>query len=236
MRPVVSVQTIANSGQGPSVRHLLPGHSVTIGTCLCEKCGFDLPLSSNLRAPVTARVTAYHDHWRIDNLSDGLRLVIEDLENAQHLVTVPAARTEMVMPFELARVQVLGTTLAIVYGPEPADSRIPRVTCPALAVSGAAGQLDRSTVHFSVLLALCEPRLRGIADAPLPTSVEIARSLRKRSIRISPAAVDSHIAYLVEKLNLKAGAGVGSSRGWRKERLASTAIRHGLIGPEDLPD
>lgn len=238
LKPVVSVQipAPARMDEKPLVRHLLPGQSVTLGTCVCSKRDLDIPLPLGLWGPVAGRVKAYNDHWRIDNLSDGRKLVIEDLENSQHLVTVPAARAEVVMPFELTRVRVLDSTIAIVYGPEPATATVTCGGCPATAGDATARLLDRSTVYYSVLLALCEPRLRGMVDAPLPTSAEIARRLQQLNISISPVAVDSHVAYLVDKLDLRVERNTGGKRSWRKEKLVDVAIRHGLIDPEDLPD
>jgi hypothetical protein len=67
-----------------------------------------------------------------------------------------------------------------------------------------------------VLRALCEPRLRGPATAPLPTSEEIASELG-----LTARAVDAHIEYVTGKLGLVRGGG--------RDMLVATAIRRRLI-------
>ncbi|MDG4832681.1 hypothetical protein O7627_25720 [Solwaraspora sp. WMMD1047] len=234
MKPVVSVQTADEIVGGQVVHDLHLGESITFGTCLCTNCDFDMMLRPEQGA-VAGRVTAYGDHWRIDNLSEGRPLVVEDLENAHQLVSVPAATLQVVMPFELARVLVSDRTIALVYGPEPETADISDATCPA-AGPDEPSPLDRSATYFSVLVALCEPRLRGIVDAPPPTSAQIAAKLQRNGTPISPIAVDSQIAYLVEKLDLKPETPDGHRRSWRKERLISAVLRRGLIEPADLTD
>lgn len=235
MKTVATVQRISSTGTR-KVRDLGPGESVTFGVCGCGACGFDLPAEARAGGQAAGRVIAFADHWRLVNLSQGARLVVEDLENAHHLITVPAARFQTVVPFELARISAAGVAMATVYGPEPVAQPEPVAACPAIVSTGPPHGLDQETTYFVVLTALCAPRLKGLVDAPLPTSIEVSAVLARRGLTVTPFAVDAQIAYLVQKLGLRPEEDAGRpKRSWRKEALVSFAIRHGLVSPEQLP-
>lgn len=52
---------------------------------------------------------------------------------------------------------------------------------------------------------------------------------------MTPAAVDVHIACLIDRLGLRqSNSCPGIGQAWRKEALATFALRAGLVGPEDL--
>ncbi|GEB48878.1 MULTISPECIES: hypothetical protein [Streptomyces] len=120
------------------------------------------------------------------------------------------------------------------HGPEPAgppggpglDEPLP-LPCP----------LDRTRRYFLVLAALCEPRLRGDAAAPVPTPGELARRLRGVWPQVSERAVTWNLDYLALKLRLRMpgapppreGDEAGRS-GW----LAELALRFDLVREEHL--
>lgn len=238
MRPVVSVQCSAGASRSVAVGHLCPGQSVRFTGCACGGCQADLVVPAPPGTGGTGRVTAHPDHWRLDNPGP-VPLVVENLEQPPGLVTVPAGRAGVVIPFELARVSASSgrTPLVTVFGPEPAGVAAPAPACPYAAGGvGPDRQLDPAATYFAVLVALCEPRLRESVDAVLPTSAEIAQRLAQRGITVSPRAVDWHIEYLTEKLDLRASGQIGRPRrGWRKEAVAAAALRRLLVRPEHVP-
>lgn len=233
MRPVVSV--MGSSGAASAVRHLAAGQQLRFGACRCGRCALDLVLPAE---QVTGRIRAYLDHWRLDNLG-AVPMTVTDLEHSFHQLSVPSGRTEVVVPFELARIYIGDRPLATVFGPEPTVQPLAK-PCPAVRPAPPAGVLDRHTTYFAVLLALCEPRLRalagdGSAPAALPTSAEIARDLRRRGRAVTTMAVDRHIDYLIGKLGLRPRDPMARARrSWRKEALVAAALRRGLVGPEHL--
>jgi hypothetical protein len=236
MRPVVSVQCAAGFGRAVEVRHLCPGQSVLFAGCGCRRCQFDLVVPATPGATGIGRVTAHPDHWRLDNPGP-VPLVVEDLEQPPNLITVPAGRAGVVVPFELARVGAgsAQAPLVTVFGPEPAGAATPVRPCPYTAGGDGPDQLDPEAIYFAVLVALCEPRLRQSLDAALPTSAEIAQRLTQRGITVSARAVDWHIEYLTGKLGLRPASQLGRPRrGWRKEAVAAAALRRLLVRPEHV--
>lgn len=237
MRPVVSVQLVGGSS---TVRHLPPGARLNFGDCRCGECPYDLPLPGPPLA-TAGRISAGSDHWRLANHGRG-DLVVSDLERPHDMVTVGAGRVDVVIPFELARVAAAGRPVLTVFGPEPAPPVPAPAGCPELVRRRPQHLLDPGATYFAVLVALCEPRLRPVGDAqaaalsPLPTSAEIAHRLRQRGLSVSARAVDSHIDYLLDKLRLRQPRGTDETRrNWRKETLATAAIRRGLVAAEHLP-
>jgi len=235
MHQSVSVQGLTASGKPGAVRHLAVGQSTTFSTCLCGGCPYDLLIPTCRKPHAAGRIIAYHDHWRIDNLSRTAMLVVEDMENPCHLITVPASRLATTVSFELARVTNYGTPLVNIFGPEPAHAADCIAPCPAHTSASGTWEIDRRAAYFAVLLALCEPRLRGDQYSLLPTSADIAISLKRRGIDLSSAAVDTQIEYLVQRLSIRPSERA-ARRGptWRKLALAQFAIRHGLVLPDDL--
>lgn len=70
-----------------------------------------------------------------------------------------------------------------------------------------------------MLGALCEPTLLHGAAGRVPSSAEIAARLG-----LTPRAVDSHIDYLVEKLDILAP--VTLSTGWKRRALIDYVRGH----------
>lgn len=232
MTYLASVQWEPRPGAAHRIRHLGPGERVTFGSCGCGSCGLDI--ISPLFGGAAGAITAFEHHWRADNLSGKAGLLVEDLEDTAQLIRIPPRRAAVVIPFELARVTLAGTGqpgLLTVFGPEPAAAQARPHACPSIAAAPSAGLLDPGALYFAVLQVLCEPRVTGRADSPLPTSQDIAARLGRRGVRLTPRAVDHHIDYLVRRMDLYPEGGTALRRSWKKEILASAALRRGLLSP-----
>jgi serine/threonine-protein kinase len=112
--------------------------------------------------------------------------------------------------------------------------------------------LDRQAKYFLVLVALCEPRLRGASLAALPTTAQVADRLRRLPgcEQLTPRAVDFHIEYLVRrKLRLRSAearagddgraaamSGTDGKEGFAARRmlLADFVLRFGIVAEDDL--
>lgn len=225
----VSVQAPASAAGPGTVRHLAPGERLTFGRCRCDGCGFDLVVDGPGADPhLAGAVTALADHWQLHNLSPSAVLLARDLEDPGQCVRLMPGRVAVAMPFELAAVTSLGPWPAgiTVFGPEPTS---PPVAVRACQDRGPAVRLNVRASYFSVLRALCAPRLVGPAAERLPTSAELSARLASQGLALSPRAVDRHIDYLVERFGLQADDWSAFGRGWKREALAREAIRLGAV-------
>lgn len=105
------------------------------------------------------------------------------------------------------------------------------------ATTRPAFSVDRTKRYFAVLAALCEPRLRGVPHAPLPTVEQVVERLRPGWPSANRAAVQWNIDYLAVKLRLKPGpdtADPGPRLNGKKESLVSLALRFDLVREDDL--
>jgi hypothetical protein len=223
----------ASNGAGVTV-DLGPGQRMRFGSCACRECGPDIVVPATSPAGFAGVVTAYSDHWRMDNLSPAATLVCRDLEDNGQYLHVRPGRLAAPVPFELARVSFRGQPGAwamTVFGPEPSQSAQSPV-CPATA--RAMPDLDRRATYFAVLRALAQPRLAGDAGGRLPTSSEIADALRWSGRRVTRRAVDHHIDYLSERFGVTA-LDPGGRRTWKREALVQAAIAGGFLPEGNRP-
>jgi hypothetical protein len=97
--------------------------------------------------------------------------------------------------------------------------------------------LDPTSKYFLVLLALCEPRLRGTSSA-VPGVGEVLERLRPlESCRdLTRSAVNYHIDYLATvKLRLRDDSEDPAGRtGGKRQELVTFALRFDLVGEEHL--
>ncbi|NNN31087.1 serine/threonine protein kinase [Streptomyces sp. S3(2020)] len=189
------------------------------------------------------RLEAAEDYWRLSNFSRDTAYAVENLEGAGEYITVAPGRLAAPIPFEFSRVvlpALSGTVDFKVFAPQHAylDERS----------SPGAGELtvhpyalDATAKYFLVLVALCEPRLRDPSDGALPGAGDIAERLRPlESCRgLTRSAVNYHIDYLaLAKLRLDVGEEPGADgnarTGAKRARLASLALRFGLVREEHL--
>ncbi|MFD9811793.1 hypothetical protein [Streptomyces sp. NPDC059080] len=179
-----------------------------------------------------AVVTARGGHWCLTNLHAEDTYFVENMETGGEFIKVAPRRADIPIPFELARLVIpvqRGTGVVNVFGPEPRF----------LAVSSVAGRttnwprLDERCVYFRVLVALCEPQLRGGPPGAVPTVMDVIARLGGRlPQRLSRAAVNHHIGYLAtHKLRIGEWAGVsdGKRSYWKREAIVAMALRSGLV-------
>jgi serine/threonine-protein kinase len=227
MNQIVTV--MAHGDGAANARKLAIGESATFGTCACGACEFDIVIGTAGGGHSIGRVTAAKDYWTLDNLGSLVPLVVQDLEESDHIITVPPNRLKVAIAFELAEVVAMARPIVVVFGPEPLLGKDKTPPCPA----GEAIALNHDSTYFAVLVALCEPHLTGDGGALPPTSAEIAKRLNENGTRLSPRAVDAHITYLIGKLPIEPQS-AGRHGHWRKQSLVRTAIRAGIVTKDDL--
>ncbi|MBZ3907504.1 FHA domain-containing protein [Streptomyces griseiscabiei] len=190
---------------------------------------------------IAGEITALRSYWLLSNLSADQTFVVENPEGAGEHVKVAPGRVEAPVPFEFARVVLpaSGDLLSFdVWAPRhtfrDTDRRRQGLTG---AMTAPAFTLDRASRYFAVLVALCEPRLRGEPHAPPPTVEQLVELLRPAWPRVSRSAVYWNIDYLALKLRLRPGpeaAGPGRRVNGKKESLVSLALRFDLVREDDL--
>lgn len=188
---------------------------------------------------IAGKITAHRTFWLLSNLSEDQTYVVENPEGAGEHVKIAPGRLDAPVPFELSRVMLpaAGDLLTFdVWAPRHAFRSVERRglegvgTVPAFA-------LDRTKRYFAVLAALCERRLRGAPNTPLPAVEEIVERLRPSWPKVSRSAVYWNIDYLAVKLRLRPGpdtAEPGRRTHGKKESLASLALRFDLVREDDL--
>ena len=112
--------------------------------------------------------------------------------------------------------RVEGVSVTVFFSPSPAQAVGPG--CPAISPRPEP-VLDPNALHVSVLSALCESALLEEPTGHMPTSSDIAARLD-----LSPRAVDSHIDYLIEKLDIPAPTYRGV--GWKRSALIAYVRAH----------
>ncbi|WP_050591671.1 hypothetical protein [Salinispora pacifica] len=182
---------------------------------------------------VAGRVASESDHWTLSNFSAVDPYVVENLNDRSEYVKVRPGRRAAPILFELARVVLPGN-----HRPEGFHvlAPPPRMVDPVdmLPPSAASfASLDEQRKYFAVLVALCEPRLRGGLPVGAPTASEIVERLRPLpDFRdLTRDAVNYHISYLARgKLRpyLDQDSASGRVR-WKREALASVALRYEMV-------
>jgi hypothetical protein len=160
-----------------------------------------------------AQILAGFDRWLIENLSDNEPLIVANADDqARSRTALPGeslpctADMAIIRPF--GGPQEVCVTVFFTPSTEAATSR---ACCPGIRAVPDL-ELDTTARYFAVLTALCEPELQDEFADQLPTSSNIASRLA-----LSPRAVDSHIDYLVEKLDIPVP--VNRSTGWKRRAL-----------------
>ncbi|MEV0492026.1 FHA domain-containing protein [Streptomyces atratus] len=195
-------------------------------------------------------ITATDTYWSLSNFSRTATYAVENPEGAGEHIKVAPRRLGAPVAFEFSRVVLpAGTELlsfdvwaprhdyaAPADGPDRSDRSDPALSCGGESTA-LAFPLDRSKRYFTVLAALCEPRLRGEPYAPLPTVEQVVERLRPRWPAANRAAVQWNIDYLAVKLRLKPGpesCEPGPRLNGKKEMLVSLALRFDLVREDDL--
>jgi hypothetical protein len=214
------------------VRRLRPGGRLTFGRgapCAPVDIALDAPEVSRL----AGEIVATDDFWLLSNFGDESSYVVENVEGGGEYVKVRPRRVAAPIPFEISRLAIpaAGRTVElIVYAPQHTYASPRSGGTGATTVSPFP--LDESARYFQVLVALCEPRLRGESSVALPTLGEISDRLT-----LTRTAVGYHIGYLCqEKLRIRERANLPESRRmeWKREALVSMALRYDLVREEHL--
>lgn len=172
-------------------------------------------------------LATHQDHWRIGN-QGSVRLIVENVKRPDEYFGVVPGQVEVPVPFELARVMAAHDLEAqlVVLGPDHGgDGGSPESASGDTPVVN----LDHGTAYYAVLQALCESRLRYGPESPLPTSSQIASALCSSGYRLTSRAVDAHIDYLLDKLDVRPATDLKAGRGWKREILVTRALRLGLV-------
>ncbi|MEU3252788.1 FHA domain-containing protein [Streptomyces sp. NPDC006997] len=216
--------------------HLTSGERLPFGSARTPG-GLTIPHPGVL--PRAGEITANGTYWLLSNLSDDHTYVVENPEGAGEHVKIAPGRVEAPVPFEFGRLVLLAGGDLI-----PIDVWAPRHTFRSAARHGLtssptapAFSLDRTKRYFAVLVALCEPRLRGAPHAPLPAVEELVERLRPTWPTVSRTAVHWNIDYLALKLRLRPDHDpLESARPHhgRRESLVSLALRFNLAREDDL--
>lgn len=194
-------------------------------------------------------------YWLLSNWSHEATYLVENVEGCGEHLRVSPGRVGVPVPFEISMVSIpvmFETVTFRVYAPaQPVQAPIDRAVLAGLPTESAF-PLDRQAKYFLVLVALCEPRLRGATFGALPTTSQVAERLRPLPGcgDLTPRAVDFHIDYLARrKLRLRPEApgrdavphtvGSPSTHGGegfaaRRMLVADFALRFGIVGEEDL--
>lgn len=245
----IIVQTSGPSGPGavgagrPELLHMGPGDVAEFGRGTPGGRDVSIVLPDPGISRRAGRLEAAEDYWRLSNFSRDSAYVVENLEGAGEYLTVAPRRLGAPVPFEFSRVvlpALSGSAEFKVFAPQHAY-------LDEWSAPGAGEQtvhpyaLDVTAKYFLVLVALCEPRLRELSDSALPGVGDIVERLRPlESCRgLTRSAVNYHIDYLAfAKLRLdigdEPGADGNARTGAKRARLASLALRFGLVREEHL--
>jgi hypothetical protein len=173
----------------------------------------------------------------ISNFTASTTYAVENLEGGAELVKVRPRQLGLVIPFELSRILIptgVGVTELTVYAPPPRLLRSDLTTRAASSI-----HLDKTSKYFAVLVALCEPRLRGSSMAAVPSTREVVERLRgiDQFKDANRSSINYHIDYLaVQKLPVRQWSKYEDDGPMhsKREALVAFALRFDLVNEEDL--
>ncbi|MEO3826556.1 hypothetical protein [Actinomadura sp. B10D3] len=237
--PGILVHLPSDSRHGAVRKELEPGESLSFGRG-APGLAVGLRLDNPTVPRLAGEILAVEDHWRVSNFSNDHTYVVENPEGAGEYLRVSPRRASFPVPFEFSRVvfSTRGETASFqVYAPqhlyvETADIELSQIEG---STTISAFSLGQETTYFLVLVALCEPRLRGDSFTAIPTSRQVAERLSGLPGR-SPTlrAVNFHIDYLAEqKLRVKEPVEEERLDG-KRTAVVDVALRFGLVQEEHL--
>jgi hypothetical protein len=190
-------------------------------------------------APVIGMFEVVDRYLLVSNLSTVTTYVIENLEGGTELVKARPRQLGIVVPFELSRILIpSGANISelTVFGPPP---RLLRPDQAATEPESSISRLDAASMYFAVLVALCEPRLRGSSMAAVPSVQEVVERLKgiDQFRDANRSSINYHIDYLADqKLPVRQWAKyVEHGRMHSKrEALVAFALRFDLVREEHL--
>ncbi|MEV3992190.1 FHA domain-containing protein [Streptomyces sp. NPDC049837] len=230
--------TGGSTGRSPDSRiRLAAGERLVFGRAATAEDG--LAIAHEGVSRVAGEITAHRAFWILSNLSHEQTYVVENPEGAGEHIKIAPGRLDAPVPFEFSRVVLpaAGELLSFdVWAPRHDYRAVDRAGLSGAATAPAFA-LDRTTRYYAVLAALCEPRLRGLPHAPLPTLDQVVERLRPTWPAANRSSVNWNIDYLAVKLRLKPApdtADTGPRKNGKKESLVSLALRFDLVREDDL--
>lgn len=207
----------------------------------CVDFGRD-PSSGGWKPGALPRVGAFEvedDRLVISNFTTSTTFVIENLEGGSELVKARPRHMGVSVPFEMSRILIpagMDVFELKAFGPEPPMLDVERATDDD---NGPLPRLDTSSKYFAVLVALCEPRLRGNSMAAVPSVQEVVTRLQGTDLfsLASRSSINYHIDYLVEQkvpVTRWAKHGDDGRRHSKREALVAFALRFDLVSDEHL--
>lgn len=189
--------------------------------------------------PVLGSIEVEGGRLVVSNYTASTTFAIENLEGGTELVKARPRHVRMTVPFEMFRILIpAGLTMLelTAFGPEPPMLHADHATENA---DSAIPQLDTASKYFAVLVALCEPRLRGNSMAAVPSVQELVARLRETELfkLANRSSINYHIDYLVDqKIPVTQWAKYGDQgrRHSKREALVAFALRFDLVGEHHL--
>jgi hypothetical protein len=201
----------------------------------------DFPVNASQLPGVLGTLTAQPGHWSITNHTDAVTMVVENLRG-QGFATVMPRMDNMPMPFSNARVLILASSGLVGFTVH--TGLYTDATRDAGGNLAAVSLLDEGTKYFLVLVALCEPALRFGTTVSVPTSREIARTLRRldQCRDMSPQAVQYHLHYVmnhklrdhIRHFSLLRGSKSVIGARYQRVLLAELSMRFNLVSRKHL--
>jgi hypothetical protein len=179
------------------------------------------------------------DHLLISNFTATTTYAVENLEGGSELIKVGPRRLKMVIPFEMSRVLIpfrRGLIELAVFGaPPPLLEKEQATEAPECSMT----LLDKTSKYFLVLVALCEPRLRGSSMAAVPSVQEVVERLRgmDQFRNANRSSINYHIDYLEERKLPVVQWAKYTDHGRmhsKREALVAFALRFDLVTEEHL--
>lgn len=240
---IITVQQDYDSATPMDTHHLETGEARTFGRGGRNR-QVDIPLAEGDRAVsrVAGEIVSHGDHWRISNLSPTKSYVVENTERLAGFVQVPPYTQGMLVPFETSRLLVPGGQGEhgfLVMAPAACSSVLVPSGEPFVESETTDTQAERTDIrsfridrlhtYYRVLAAFCEPRLRDPGTRYTPTQHAVAERLK-----LSKAAVNSHIDYLLKSKFRVEPEDARQGQDWRVDMLTEKALHFGLVTERDL--
>jgi len=177
--------------------------------------------------------------WSVSNYTSHVTFAVENLEGGAELIKIAPRRKDVIVPFEMSRLLIPSGSRLVeikIFGQSPTflapEEPVGEMATPSLL-------LDPKSKYFQVLVALCEPRLRGSTMAPVPSVQEVVNRLREgQSFRnATRSSINYHIDYLhLHKLPHATAGLISATRRLhsKREALVYFALRHDLVREEHL--
>lgn len=200
------------------------------------------PSSGAFRPDVSPRVGSFEvedERLYISNFTTSTTFVLENLEGGSELIKARPRHLRMPVPFEMSRILIpsgMDVFELTAFGPEPSMLDAGQATDDDDA---PLPRLDTASKYFAVLVALCEPRLRGNSMAAVPSVQELVARLEDTDLFHLPSrsSINYHIDYLVEQkvpVTRWAKYGDDGRRHSKREALVAFALRFDLVCEEHL--